>query len=133
MTWLGHEPIYRPPFAWLQGLIILLALYITALILITTQREDDLAGYCEQLTLELAVDDEQNSTKLIELLGELRRDSPLLADRNDHHAVTLSTPADPYAVLAALKGHQTAEGASGIRSWAPPSAQTWGRGQGRRR
>ena len=103
VAWRGHEPFDRPPFAWLQGLISLLALYITALILTTTRREDELAGYREQLTLELAIVNEQKSTKIIQLLEELRRDSPLLADRFDAHAAALSTPADPQAVLEAIK------------------------------
>ena len=44
-----------PPFAWLQGALGLLALYITTLILTTQRREDELASYREQLTLELAI------------------------------------------------------------------------------
>ena len=50
-----------PPFAWLQGVAGLLALYVTVLILTTQRREDQLAGYREQLTLELAIVSEQKA------------------------------------------------------------------------
>lgn len=51
----GKAPWDEPPFAWLQGALGLLALYITILILTTQRREDELASYREQLTLELAI------------------------------------------------------------------------------
>ena len=101
--WSGSQPFDRPPFPWLQGGISLLALYLTALILTTTWRENELEGYRAQLTLELAIVSEQKSTKIIQLLEELRRDSPLLADRVDHHANAMSQPANPQAVLEAIK------------------------------
>ena len=49
------KPWDPPPFNWLQGGLTLLALYVTVLILATQRREDQLAGYREQLTLELAI------------------------------------------------------------------------------
>ena len=52
----------------------LLALYVTVLILTTQRRDDQLASYREQLTLELAILGEQKSAKIISLLEELRRD-----------------------------------------------------------
>lgn len=99
-------PIDEPPFGWLQGLIGLAALYMTALILTTQRREDQLAGYREQLTLELGILSEQKAAKIIQLLEELRRDSPLIANRVDEEAAALSTPADPEAVLEAIKTTQ---------------------------
>ncbi len=92
-----------PPFAWLQGVLGLLALYVTLLILTTQRREDQLAGYREQLTLELAILGEQKSAKIIALLEEMRRDSPMLANRVDEEAVAMSVAADPQAVLDAIK------------------------------
>lgn len=102
-AWYGLEPVDPPPFAWLQGVVGLMALYMTALILATQRREDQLAGHREQLTLELAILGEQKSAKIIELLEEMRRDDPHLVDRVDHEAEAMSMPADPQAVLDALK------------------------------
>jgi len=75
-----------PPFAWLQGVVGLSALYVTVLILTTQRREDQLAGYREQLTLELAIVSEQKSAKIIALLEEMRRDNPNLRNRVDTEA-----------------------------------------------
>ncbi len=102
-AWIGWEPLDPPPFAWLGGVVSLTALYMTALILTTQRREDQLAGHREQLTLELAILGEQKSAKIIELLEEMRRDDPSLRNRVDHEAAAMSTPADPQAVLDAIK------------------------------
>ncbi len=96
-------PVDPPPFGWLQGAVALGALYMTALILTTQRREDQLASHREQLTLELAILSEQKAAKIIQLLEELRRDNPLIANRIDHEAEALSMPADPQAVLDAIK------------------------------
>ena len=95
--------VYPPPFQILQDLGELLALYITILILITQRREDELTQHREQLTLELAILSEQKSAKIVQLLEELRRDSPIIPDRVDEEAEALSIPADPQAVLDAIK------------------------------
>ncbi len=92
-----------PPFQILQDLGELLALYITILILITQRREDELTQHREQLTLELAILGEQKSAKIVQLLEELRRDNPIIPDRIDEEAEALSIPADPQAVLDAIK------------------------------
>ncbi len=101
--WSGAIAWDAPPFAWLQGSFGLLALYVTVLILTTQRREDQLAGYREQLTLELAIVSEQKSAKIIALLEEMRRDNPNLRDRVDAEAVAMAMPADPQAVLDAIK------------------------------
>ena len=106
LTSLGRDPIDEPPFFWLQGAVALTALYMTILILTTQRREDELTGLREQLTLELAILGEQKAAKIIALLEEMRRDDPHMSDRRDPHADALSTPADPNAVLEALKETQ---------------------------
>ncbi len=100
---LKMEALDAPPFAWLQGAVALAALFMTALILTTQRREDQLASHREQLTLELGILSEQKAAKIIQLLEELRRDNPLIANRIDQEAEALSTPADPQAVLDAIK------------------------------
>lgn len=102
----GRRPLDEPPFFWLQGVVALTALYMTVFILTTQRREDKLAGLRDQLTLELSILSEQKSAKIIELLEELRRDDPHILDRSDQDADALSTPADPEAVLGALKDTQ---------------------------
>ena len=102
----GHQPIDEPPFPWLQGAVAASALYMTVFILATQRREDKLAGLRDQLTLELSILSEQKSAKIVGLLEELRRDLPNISDRPDQNAEELSTPADPNAVLNALKETQ---------------------------
>ena len=99
----GRAPPDPPPFPWLELVVSLGALYMTVLILSTQRREDELAGHREQLTLELAILGDQKAAKIIELLEELRRDHPAIHDRVDHDAHAMSTPADPQAVLDAIK------------------------------
>ena len=99
----GTRPWDDAPFAWLQGMLGLLALYVTIFILTTQRRDDQLAGYREQLTLELAILGEQKSAKIIALLEEMRRDSPTLKNRIDEEAAAMSIAADPQAVLDAIK------------------------------
>ena len=100
---LGHKAWDEPPFSWLQGATGIAALYMTILILVTQRREDQLASHREQLTLELGILSEQKAAKIIELLEELRRDLPHVRDRVDEEAVAMSAPADPEAVLNAIK------------------------------
>jgi uncharacterized membrane protein len=95
-----------PPFPILQDIGTLAALYITVLILITTQREKEIGEHREQLTLQLAILAEQKSAKVIQLIEEARRDNPLIGDRHDAEAAKLAVPADPEAVLDAIKDTQ---------------------------
>ena len=112
LAWTGGNLLARyglhtawddPPFGWLQGAITLLALYVAVLILVTQRRDDQLASYREQLTLELAIQGEQKAAKIIALLEEMRRDNPSIRNRIDREAEAMSVPSDPQAVLEALK------------------------------
>lgn len=99
----GLHALDAPPFSWLQGAATLTALYMTSLILTTQRREDQLASHRAQLTLQLGILSEKKTAKIIELLEEIRRDSPRLVNRVDADADALSTPADPKLVLDAIK------------------------------
>ena len=101
--WVGFDPWDPPPFVWLEDVLGIMALYVTVLILTTQRREDQLAGYREQLTLELAIVGEQKSAKIIALLEEMRRDNPILEDRVDEEAVAMSVATNPQAALDAIK------------------------------
>lgn len=131
---LGSHAWDPPPFYWLQGAVALSALYITALILSTQRRENTLAQHREQLTLELAILSEQKAAKIIQLLEEMRRDNPIIPDRVDPEAEAMASPADPQAVLEAIKEtHAEAEmigehpplvsGGSGAADAAPVEAE----------
>jgi uncharacterized membrane protein len=90
-------------FPLLQGLGQLLAIYITALILMSQRRREEISELRDQLSLEMAVLIEQKVAKLIALTEEMRRDNPQIADRVDPQAVVMARPADPEAVLEAFK------------------------------
>ncbi len=100
--WLGHKSWDAPPFSVLQGVVSLVALYTTILILATQKHEDELALHREQLTLQLSLLSEQKSAKIIQLLEEMRRDSPHIVDRYDRQAADMAHPADPRSVLNAI-------------------------------
>ena len=98
------------PFNLLQGAISLAGLVIASLILTTQRRDDELASYREQLTLELSIIAEQKAAKIIGLLEELRRDLPSVANRVDAEAEALSQSTDPEMILAAIKDVQDDNG-----------------------
>jgi uncharacterized membrane protein len=92
----GKAPWDEPPFAWLQGALGLLALYITILILTTQRREDAAdAGAGNPQRAEVSQD--------YRAAGEMRRDSPTLKNRTDEEAAARAVAADPQAVLDAIK------------------------------
>jgi uncharacterized membrane protein len=99
----GHRAIDPPPFSGLAGVVSLASLYMVVLILATQRREDQLAQHREQLILELALLSEQKTAKVIELLEEFRRDSPLIHNRVDRQADSMAQPADPQQMLDAIK------------------------------
>jgi uncharacterized membrane protein len=109
---LSLKPFDPQPYNGLQGLLTVMALFVTIVILATQRRADKLAGYREQLILELSVLAEQKTAKVIDLIEEMRRDSPYLKDRRDIQAETMARPSDPAAVLEALVGVEPDEDAA---------------------
>ena len=89
----GFTPPDPPPYNYLQAMTGIAGVYITLLILITQRHENQLSEARDQLTLELAILNEQKTAKIIALLEELRRDSPTLPNRSDPEAEQLSQPA----------------------------------------
>jgi uncharacterized membrane protein len=79
------------------------SLYLVVLILTTQDRDDRLTQRREQLNLELTILSEQKTAKVVALLEELRRDSPAARDRVDKQADVMARPADPQAVIDAIK------------------------------
>jgi uncharacterized membrane protein len=101
---IGLRPVDPPPFVWLQDVITTGALYVATLILTTQRREEKLSSQREQLLLELAIANDQKSSKIIKLLEELRCDNPTVIDRIDDEARIMSTPFDHRSVMGAIKG-----------------------------
>jgi uncharacterized membrane protein len=106
----GREPWDPPPFPWLSGIASLAALYTTVSILVTQRHDDELARHREQLTLEIAILSEQKTTKIIQMLEQMRQDSPHLANRSDHEVQVMSASADPQFILNALKDAHKSNG-----------------------
>jgi uncharacterized membrane protein len=106
LAWTGRRPFDPPPFALLQGILTLLGVYVALVILAAQRRAAALDELRAQLTLEHTILTEHKAAKMIELLEELRRDDPAVANRTDQEARTLATPSDPKVVAAALvKSH----------------------------
>lgn len=93
------------PPVWLDRAIGLTSIYLVLLILATQRRADRLARRRDQLTLELALVNEQKTAKVVALLEELRRDHPQIADRRDGEAEAMAESADPESVLVAIERH----------------------------
>lgn len=103
LHFLGLHTFDPPPFVWLELGATGTALLMAILILVTQRSADKLADVRSQLTFELALLTEQKTAKLIELVEELRRDSPEVRDRVDPEAHEMAVRTDPHAVLGAIK------------------------------
>jgi uncharacterized membrane protein len=102
-----------PPFAWLTGLLTLVALLVTTIVLIGQGRQNTLAEQRAHLDLQISLLTEQKVTKLIHLLEELRIDLPGVRLREDPHVSELKKPADPAQVASALKELDPTSGTAG--------------------
>jgi uncharacterized membrane protein len=102
---LGVEPIDPPPFAWLEVATTLFSLFLVVLLLVAQKHEDELNAHRDTLTLELSILTEHKIAKVIQLLEELRRDSPHIQDRDDLQAEQMAEPADAGSVLEAVRAN----------------------------
>jgi uncharacterized membrane protein len=102
---LGRVPFDAPPFQLLQGLLTLTALLTATVVLIGQSRQTRLTDQREHLDLQINLLTEQKVTKLIHLLEELRRDLPMVRDRerSDPHVSALQEPTDAAEVLSAME------------------------------
>ncbi len=92
-----------PPYPGLQGAIGLASLMVTTLILITQSRQSRDMEQRAHLDLQVNLLAEQKVAKLISLVEELRRDLPMVLDREDPVAEKMQQPVDPHAVVSALE------------------------------
>jgi uncharacterized membrane protein len=120
----GYTIIDAPPFPWLFEALTFLGLVMGILILSTQRRADQLAELREQMTLELASVTERKVAKVIELIEELRRDSPMLTNRIDHEAQQMSMRTSAGGVLTAIKDtHEELVSTSNNSEGGPSSSQ----------
>jgi uncharacterized membrane protein len=90
------------PFHLLQGLIGLGALITTTVVLTKQNRLARLDERRSHLDLKVMLLTEQKTTKLINLLEELRRDLPNVKNRHDAEAATLQESMNTDSVIATL-------------------------------
>lgn len=100
---LGWTPFDEPPFFWLAGAASLLSLFMVSVIVAEQRREDQIARQRELLAMQLAIFNEQKTAKVIALLEEFRRDSPMIYDRVDQQAEELARATDPETLLDVIK------------------------------
>jgi uncharacterized membrane protein len=91
------------PFALLELAVSCAAFFIAVLILASQRRADRLTNLQEQMTLEMALLTTQKVSKLVELIEELRRDSPDVKDRIDLEAMEMAGAPDHGTVLQAIQ------------------------------
>lgn len=101
--WLGMTALDQFPYPDLVFLATIAAMLIALLILTTQRHQDQLAERRSQLTLQVAILSEKKVAKIIELLEELRRESPMLASRVDEEAAAMAQPADPKQTLKKIE------------------------------
>jgi len=105
-----------PPFPLLQGILTLVALLTTTIVLIAQNRESKLEQQRAHLDLQVNLLTEQKVTKLIHLIEELRRDLPMVRDREDTQAAAMQEAADTTQMLSALEtGGLTSQGGQAER------------------
>lgn len=93
----------EPPFLWLQGLIALNAFGISTTVLIRQNRMSILARQHAHLDLQVNLLADEKSSKIIQMLEELRRDLPNVRDKVDREAEELARPTDTGAVISIIE------------------------------
>ncbi len=106
---LHKAPIDAPPFAWLTGAASLCGLFVAMIVLITQNRQARLNERRAQLDLQVNLLNEQKLTKIIELIEELRRDLPNVANRHDPEAEAMTQGIDTQTLIEAIEVRLEAE------------------------
>jgi uncharacterized membrane protein len=88
-----------PPFAWLQGIVTLSALFMTVFILTTGNRISQHDVRRDQLDLQINLVTERKISKVIEMLEAMRADTPGIPDRLDPEATVMRNAIDPHDVV----------------------------------
>ena len=112
---LAHRAAFDPPpFARLQGIMCLAALLTASVVLGAQTRQMALEKQRAQLDLQINLMTEQKVTKLIALIEELRRDLPMVPDRDDSVASHLQRGTSTGEVLSALEKMESERASAGL-------------------
>ena len=103
---IGWHRFDPPPFFWLQGIVGLNGVVIAVAVLIRQQRMARVAELHAHLILQVSLLAEQKTSKVIQLLEELRVDLPNVRDRLDPEVVAMQVQTDPHAMLNAIEEGQ---------------------------
>lgn len=101
----GWTPVDEPPFFWLQGIVSAHALLLTIAVLIRQSRMARRAEHRAHLDLQVDLLTEQKATMILQIVAELQRELPELRGRPNAEVGELGKPADPEAILHAIKRH----------------------------
>ncbi len=96
---LGRHALDPPPFQGMQTATTLSALLMTTIILTAENRRNRQAERRAQLSLQMTTLTEAKVAKLIELVEQVRLDSPHLENRHDPQAQEMTEATDPKRVL----------------------------------
>lgn len=91
-----------PPYFELQGILALYAAVVSTIVLTAQNHQLAMDERRSYLELQINLVAEQKAAKIIELLEELRRDLPEVANRRDLEAERLAQAVDPHVVLDAV-------------------------------
>jgi uncharacterized membrane protein len=103
LPYLGYPSLDPIPFEMLQGFLTLTALITTTIVLIAQNRQSKIEQQHTHLGLQVNMLTEQKVTKIIHLLEELRRDMPMVKNREDQQAAVLQERADTGRVISAIE------------------------------
>ncbi|MGD0969631.1 MAG: DUF1003 domain-containing protein [Candidatus Aquilonibacter sp.] len=107
----GH-PFNSGSFSLLQLILSIMSVLIAVSILITENRQGDIADQRAKVTLQIALINEQKTAKIIELLAQQRKDSPHLPDREDKVAEHMAEATDLRTAIEKLEEAEGAESGS---------------------
>jgi uncharacterized membrane protein len=103
----GWRHVDAPPFPWLQGLVSSNALLLTVAVLIRQNRMAELTEHRAHLDLQINLLAEQKVAKILQLVAELHgearsaRGAP--TTQHPERLDEMTKPADPHALLDAIK------------------------------
>jgi uncharacterized membrane protein len=103
----GWRHVDAPPFSWLQGLVSSNALLLTVAVLIRQNRMSRVAEHHSHLDLQINLLSEQKVTKILQIVDELQRELTALRGHPDSDVAEMTKPADPHALMHAIKKTQT--------------------------
>lgn len=106
----SRQPFDAPPFYWLDGILALAALLMTILILTSENRIGEAEERRSRLHLQISMLAERKAAKIVQLLEELRVDTPSVPNREDREAQEMTLATDPHEVAEELERRTPARG-----------------------